>query len=206
MQLNYINDLMNLAVDDLNARNEPFKARKLFYTIDQNNIVSEHTLLTSTAFNNRCWTIACTDYSYSTNFGMYINYDLACIVDKNGSVVNTISLDNWSLIEIRFETSRDKPRPKFRFAKNNNLEESIELSSVFASKVQHAWNFFIEINQKCNTIREAEFYRDYFISNIQHNHTTRTLDEYRRELNECKDLIKQHRELIEKLEDIAANL
>lgn len=197
-----LDSILNLAISETDAKISPQKACKKFFTIDGDNRVNETPLLANTFFESNCWTFCIIKYELQT-YGWYTHYILAALLNKQRNLVNKVQLTTWTLSKIEFSSSRDgHPNPKFTFSLNKDMDQSFEFYSLEIKDVQTAWNFFLEIDEKCETVMEAKFYFDYFIYRIKHQGLAASIEQYKADLEQKNNLIDQHKTLLQQIDEM----
>jgi len=176
-----------------------------FYSIYDDGLVKESNNALTCILDDPCNIVCCTVLRYY-EYGWREDSQIFCYVNRRGDASSELALNKWSLQDIKlFENSlisgasmrllRD-PSQIFSF----NYESGTPIKSF-----QILWNLFSEINASCSTVKEAEFYFKYFDNKLELDQANYTLEDYREQLQESKDINKQYQDLLEKISTLVGS-
>jgi len=179
-----------------------------YFVITKDNIVKWTKAATQTTFSNVLYTIICTCRHYQY-YGYRIDIDVTSIINSEGSLVSNIQLLNWTLTEIDLWASHyDNTRLVLgaRFKQSDQLSEIPDLILKFEKPrpFQDLWNYFIEFDSNCDTIKEGELYFKYLLQKDQSLQANLTLEEYKAELSRSNDTINNYKTLLTEIESLVS--
>lgn len=175
-------------------------ARGHFFTVDNNNKVEEWKMVSETIFDNS-WIICCT-YTEYQDYGLKGNYLKFAIIDKQGEPVNKIILSKWTMSKINFSATKyEEPVPEITVHLNNNPDEVLILTFYKGKTFQNVWNYFLRIDQECNTISEAKFFHQYFENLYTCVNKDKALEKYKLEIEQKNNVINQYQDLLKKIDE-----
>lgn len=180
-----------------------------FFTIDKNNKIEEWSLpqwnsfSTEQPFTNSL-IIGCIHTTFQ-NYGWQNSYIKFAIISEKGEQINNIVLNRWTMSEIEFLHNKepDKPFPEITFHLNSNPIETLKLPFFHGNNFQNAWNFFLELDKKCNSISEARFFYEYFELLYQNKQQDNTLKEYELQLEQKNVKINDYKGMMKKINELS---
>ena len=139
-------------------------------------------------------------------YGRRLGLQILAYVNRVGDPSREIRLTKWSLQDIKlFQNSLIQgatmkfladPAQVFSFDDNGGMP---------IRSFQSLWTLFLEVDANCSTVKEAEFYFKYFVQNLELDLANYTLEDYRKQLQESKDINKQYQEQLVKISTIVRN-
>jgi hypothetical protein len=172
-----------------------------FITIDNENKVGEWQMMSQTVFSTNRLTICCL-ITYFQSYGYKRNYLPFAFIDKDGEIIDKIKGDKWTIIKLGFLASGENgnPTPEVSFKLNDDKDIILKHSSFNIRSMQQIWDFFLKLNENCTTLLEAKFYQEYFIESINNRTMSKTIEDYKREIEQKNIVINQYESLLKKIE------
>lgn len=203
-RLSILQSLYNAAKINRQNGNEQADITPYYYSIYENDTVSGSPDNVVAISGNPKFIIGYTIHHYQY-YGNRKDGLIFCYLNREGELLTGIPLSKWSISNIKtFQNSIIEGadftligRPDSTFSFN------IASSSPF-DNMQMLWRLFVELNEHCNTVKEAELYYQYHLKKLELQQSNFTLEQYITQLEEQKNLVIQHSELLERIEKLAS--
>ena len=171
-----------------------------YYSIYPDGAVRESNNVVTSVLGNPLYIACCTVHEYNTLYGKPIDSEIFCFVNRSGEPSNNLTLSKWSLQDIRLFQNSIVDGASMRLLGDPSQVFTLEYESGSPIRsFQTLWTLFLEIDANCSTVKEAEFYLKYFVEKLELNDTSFTLQQYRDQLADARDLIHRYNSLLEKI-------
>jgi hypothetical protein len=142
---------------------------------------------------------------------IYYKIELHAYINQSGEILNNLTLSNWTLESVIF--GDELIVQEFTIQLNDNVNERfvftmMDFQFISQEKIDFndVWLFINEIDSTCKTANEAEIYTKFLIKRKEANSNLKTVDDYKQQLEEQKDLIGQHESLLRKIQSLVAQV
>ena len=175
-----------------------------FWSIYENGRVSQLEISAQAVSEDPLYIISAIVSYTSDNWGTHYHAKIICFknqLENEDVVYNGLELSKWKLTKLNIFS--DSIITTFTLELISNYKESVvfgEDGHPAFRNMEDLWKFFTEIDEKCNTVKEAQLYYDYFINNEKLETARITIEEYQEEIEIKNSLLAQHKDLLKKIE------
>lgn len=167
-----------------------------YYSIDSNNIVHATNTLITAVSENPEYLFCCTVHNYQY-YGTRHDAKIYCYLNKEGTIFPRITRQKWSLESLDIFQLSIIDEATFSLINDPSQIFSFKFDSGSPFKsMQTLWDLFIEIDDNCDTVKEAKLYYEYFLKKLEIHDMSLSMDDYREQIANQNDLIIQHESLL----------
>lgn len=186
----------------LEEQRDGISINSAYLTINDNNEVGVWPLAANTVFNGNNLTICCMDKNY-LSYGWKTYRTVYAVFDRDGNILNYIKLGRWCVNWGFIETSQSRsPIAQVQLFLETNSNDKITLLSYSSMGYQDVWNCLLEINQNCDSIKEAGLYFKFFESKFENKTLADDLQSYKQEIASKDGVITQYKELLNSIKSL----
>lgn len=138
---------------------------------------------------------------------IYYKTELHAYINQSGEILNNLTLSNWTLESVIF--GDELIVQEFTIHLNDNVNEKfiytiMDFQFISQEKLDFndVWSFINAIDLNCKTPNEADIYTRFLIKKKEANSNLLTLEQYKQELKEQRDLVTQYGYLLKKIEGL----
>ncbi|RYY00592.1 hypothetical protein EON78_00740 [bacterium] len=189
--------------------NAQFTTSPYFFSI-YGDTVRENVDIVRAVSSNPDYIVCCIKFPYQSYGRNYIGMDVFDIVDNGCNSLKNLKLSRWYLDRINFVDNGNLN--SFLLVNNDDESKSIDYNTMdfqFVSDIRFTvkslWEVFNEIDLNCETSAEGHLYLKYYLQRSDLKNSLQSLDHYKQQLLEQKDLNKQYSALLKKIEDLLLN-
>ncbi|MDF3077438.1 MAG: hypothetical protein K0S09_1327 [Sphingobacteriaceae bacterium] len=141
-------------------------------------------------------------YGYTSGSWSKSNHELiAMLCNQSSPIISKVSAENWAVTNLHFNFTRyGMLAPCITIARTEELGRTLEYEVSGTPDFQEAWNFFLEVDENCSTLKEALIYKEYYKTRLKQEKQEYTLEQYKMELAEKSNIISQYEQLLETIE------
>jgi hypothetical protein len=133
-------------------------------------------------------------------YGRQVDSEIFCYVNRSGEASRQLMLSKWALQDIQLFGNSSIQSATMRLIADPSQIFSFDDSIGMPIKsFQSLWTLFSEIDVNCSTSKEAEFYFNYFVNKLELDSVTFSLNDYRNQLQESKNVINQYQGLLNRI-------
>jgi len=168
---------------------------------EDNSITGSDTVLRAITGNPK-YIIGHTVHNYEY-FGRRKDAKIFGYINSNGDLINGIYKSKWILTDFKMFQVSFIESATFKLISNSNEEFEFHFDSSTPFKsIQLLWDLFVEIDDNCDTVKEAKLYYEYFLKKLELQDMTLSMDNYRQQITNQNDLIIQHESLLNVIKNL----
>ncbi|MCX2584532.1 hypothetical protein [Pedobacter sp. MR22-3] len=152
-------------------------------------------------------------YILSAYVHQYMHYGLrkdAYIIDyqntNNESYFSFIPLSNWKLSDIKIFACELISGATFEMINDYRQVFTFYFDSATKFRsMQMLWDFALELDENCQTVKEAEVFYKYYLKKLELEQANFSIEQYEKELSAERDLNVKYQALLQRIEVLISN-
>jgi len=194
-----IDSIRNTLITDIKGRIEIQTHNSFFIVIDKDNSVRRSSNVSFIYSGDFKFAIMIVDYGFITQPWYKNNWEFAGFITPD-NIISKIEGIRWSIEDVWFDFTRyGSMAPIFIINLNSEANKVIKYLTT-PDGFDHAWKFFEEINEECDSLDSAIFYQRYFKERLTKEDQQLKIEQYKLQISSKNNIIEQYKELIDLIE------
>jgi hypothetical protein len=211
-RLPILQSLFEVARIEKQAGNSGLEVKPVYISISSNSEVRESNSSILSITGNPKYIIFCINSPYQA-FGRpsstYYNTEVRAFINQEGNIIDKIKIHFWGIKQITF--GDELIVTDFILERNDRSYDfhysfmEFQLVSQLKFSVQMLWDLLCEVDINCKTGEEIDIYVRYYLKRVELSNAQYSIQQYQEQIAEQKDIIKQHKDLIDIIKGLTNN-